>query len=82
MNSLSGYRVILDAGCGVGYKAAWLARLAPHALVIAMDLSDSVFGAAKRYGDLANVVFVKGDIAATPFRDKSIDLVSCDKSCM
>src|SRR5262245_60220111 len=29
---LSGRHVILDAGCGLGYKAAWLAGLAPHAL--------------------------------------------------
>ena len=70
---------ILDAGCGPGYKAAWFARLAPHATVVAMDLSDSTFVAAKRYSDLPNLVIVKGDIANTPFRDGIFDLVSCDQ---
>jgi SAM-dependent methyltransferase len=76
---LKGRRAILDAGCGPGYKAAWFARLAPEATVVAMDLSDSVFVAAQRYGDLPNMVFVKGDIAHTPFRDGAFDLVSCDQ---
>lgn len=77
--SLAGRRVILDAGCGPGYKAAWFARLAPHAIVVAMDLSDSIFVAADRYSDIPNLLFVKGDIADTPFRDGVFDLVSCDQ---
>jgi len=28
---LAGCDVVIDAGCGLGYKAAWFARLAPHA---------------------------------------------------
>ena len=71
--------VILDAGCGPGYKAAWFARLAPHATVVAMDLTDAAYLAAKRYAHLPNIVFVKGDIAETPFKDDSFDLVSCDQ---
>ena len=71
--------VLLDAGCGPGYKAAWLARLAPHATVVAMDLSDSIFVAGQRYTDVPNLVFVKGDIAKTPFRNGVFDLVSCDQ---
>ena len=70
---------ILDAGCGPGHKAAWLARLAPHATVIAMDLSESIFLAERRYRDRPNMVFVKGDIAATPFRDGTFDLINCDQ---
>ena len=70
---------VLDAGCGLGYKAAWFARLAPECTVIAMDFSDAVFRAAHRYGDLKNMIFVKGDIAATGFRTATIDLVSCDQ---
>ncbi len=72
-------RVILDAGCGPGYKAAWLARLNPEALVVAMDLSEAIFIAAERYGSVPNMIFVKGDIAATPFNDGGIDLISCDQ---
>lgn len=76
---LSDRRTILDAGCGPGYKAAWFARLAPHATVVAMDLSDSIVVAAKRYADVANMVFVKGDIARTPFVDGVFDFISCDQ---
>jgi SAM-dependent methyltransferase len=37
---LASKNVIFDAGCGLGYKAAWFAKLAPRALVIGMDYSD------------------------------------------
>lgn len=72
-------RLILDAGCGPGYKAAWLARLNPEATVVAMDLSESIFVAARTYRHVPNLVFVKGDIAATPFRSGLFDLISCDQ---
>ena len=72
-------RVVMDAGCGPGYKAAWFARLNPQALVVAMDFSDSIFVAQKRYGHLPNLIFVKGDIADTPFRDGAFDFISCDQ---
>ena len=77
--SLSQRRVILDAGCGPGYKAAWFARMNPDATVVAMDLSDSVFVAARRYASVPNMIFVKGDIADTPFRDGTFDFISCDQ---
>jgi SAM-dependent methyltransferase len=72
-------KVILDAGCGPGYKAAWFARLAPHATVVAMDLTDAAYLAAKRYAHLPNFVAVKGDIADTPFKDDTFDFISCDQ---
>jgi SAM-dependent methyltransferase len=37
---LSDKKIILDAGCGLGYKSAWLARLAPDSTVIGIDISD------------------------------------------
>lgn len=77
--ALRGRRRILDAGCGPGHKAAWLARLAPHATIVAMDLSDAIFLAARRFADRPNMVFVKGDVAATPFRDGAFDFVNCDQ---
>ncbi|HYC02685.1 MAG TPA: class I SAM-dependent methyltransferase [Azospirillaceae bacterium] len=76
---LKGKSVILDAGCGYGHKANWLATLAPHAQVIAMDLSESIFIARKLYGDRPNLTFVKGDIADTGFLDGTIDFVDCDQ---
>lgn len=71
--------VILDAGCGPGYKAAWLARLAPHATVVAMDLTDAARLAARRYAGVPNLIAVKGDIADTPFKDATFDFISCDQ---
>ena len=76
---LAGKRVILDAGCGPGYKAAWFARLAPHATVVAVDLSDAIFVAQERYGAIPNLVFVKGDVANTPFHAGLFDFISCDQ---
>ena len=31
---LKNKKFIIDAGCGLGYKAAWMAELAPHAIEI------------------------------------------------
>jgi SAM-dependent methyltransferase len=72
-------RVIVDAGCGLGYKAAWFAALAPRSLVLGFDLSESVLQAAARYADLPNLYFVRGDIARTGLRPGSVDYVSCDQ---
>ena len=66
---LSDKEVILDAGCGLGYKAKWFAELSPESCVIGMDYSDSSFVAADRYQDTKNLFFVKGDIADTKFHD-------------
>ena len=75
-------KVILDAGCGLGYKAAWFAKLAPESIIIGMDYSDAAQIAAKNYADIKNLFFVKGDIAKTGFKNGSIDYVSCDQVIM
>lgn len=74
--------VILDAGCGLGYKAAWFAELAPHALVVGMDYSDAARQAAQIYSALPNLFFIQGDIAITGMRDASVDYTSCDQVIM
>jgi SAM-dependent methyltransferase len=74
--------VIFDAGCGLGYKAAWFAQLAPHALVIGMDFSDAARRAAQNYAALPNLFFIQGDIASTGLRAGSVDYVSCDQVIM
>ena len=79
---LSDARVILDAGCGLGYKAAWFARLAPHAVVVGMDYSGAAQQASEMFADLPNLFFVRGDIAKTPFKDGAVDYVSCDQVIM
>jgi len=79
---LSDKAVIYDAGCGLGYKAAWFAKLAPNSLVIGMDYSDAAAIAAKTYASIPNLVFLQGDIAASTFKPGSIDYVSCDQVIM
>src|SRR5258708_37797766 len=71
--------VILDAGCGLGYKAAWFAEMAPESLVIGMDFSDAAFHAANRYKHVKNLYFVRGDIADSHLKKETIDFVSCDQ---
>ncbi len=75
-------KVIIDTGCGLGYKAALFARLAPDSLVIGIDISDAVALAAKNFGQLTNLYFIKGDIADTGLRPNSIDFVVCDQVIM
>ena len=74
--------VIFDAGCGLGYKAAWFAELAPHAVVIGMDFSQAAELAATRYAHLKNLFFVRGNIAKTGFRDGAVTYSSCDQVIM
>lgn len=74
--------IILDAGCGLGYKAAWFAELAPESLVIGVDYSNAARQAAKNYAHLPNLYFMQGDIARIPFRDGCVSYVSCDQVIM
>lgn len=76
---LSKKEVILDAGCGLGYKAKWFADLSPSSLVIAMDYSDSIYRAAENYSSTPNLVFVKNDIANSQIKNNSVDYISCDQ---
>ena len=79
---LSTRQLIFDAGCGLGYKAAWFATLAPHALVIGMDFSDAARQAAQSYKEIPNLFFIQGDIASTGLRAGSVDYTSCDQVLM
>lgn len=75
-------KYIFDAGCGLGYKAKWFADLAPNSIVIGMDFSDAAKIAAINYEGTKNLYFIKGDIADVPFKDNTIDYVSCDQVIM
>src|SRR5665647_1046678 len=75
-------KIILDTGCGLGYKAAWFAKLAPHAIVLGIDISTSVFLAARNFVYLPNLFFMQGDIANTGLKDNSIDFTVCDQVIM
>ena len=75
-------KTILDAGCGLGYKAAWLATLAPHAIVIGIDISEAAVIAAKNYQDIPNLYFHQTDIASTGLKKNTIDFTVCDQVIM
>ena len=82
--SLSSYlnncKLILDAGTGLGYKAAWFATLCPDAIVIAADISDSIVSAAKYYKNIKNLFFIYCDISHMDmFVNASFDYISCDQ---
>lgn len=73
---------IIDTGCGLGYKAAWFARLAPHAIVLGIDISDAAKIAAKNFHEYPNLFFSRGDIANTGLKDGVIDFTVCDQVIM
>jgi ubiquinone/menaquinone biosynthesis C-methylase UbiE len=73
---------IIDTGCGLGYKAAWFAKLAPNSTVIGIDISDAALIAAKNYKETKNLFFLKADIANTGIKPNSIDFTVCDQVIM
>ncbi|MGY8923907.1 MAG: class I SAM-dependent methyltransferase, partial [Flavobacteriales bacterium] len=66
-NFLKG-KIIIDAGCGLGYKSSWFASLAPDSLVIGIDFSNSAILASQKYKNIENLYFVQGDIAETKIK--------------
>jgi ubiquinone/menaquinone biosynthesis C-methylase UbiE len=76
---LEAQTIVLDAGCGLGYKAKWFADLSPKTLIIGMDYSDAAFVAAKKYENVDNLAFIFGDIADTKIKEGVISYVSCDQ---
>lgn len=79
---LSSKKIIIDTGCGLGYKAAWFAELSPGSTVIGIDISDAVDLAAKNFSHLPNLFFLKKDIADTGLKSNSVDFVVCDQVIM
>ncbi|MCX6545212.1 MAG: class I SAM-dependent methyltransferase [Acidobacteria bacterium] len=77
LKGLSGHGgTVLDAGCGSGILAV---HVADHAArVVGMDISRAMLAVAARRSIEAqkpNVEFVRGDLQALPFGDKSFDCV-------
>lgn len=79
---LSTKKTIIDSGCGLGYKAAWFAKLAPHAIVLGVDISDAINIAARNFIQYPNLYFFRGDIANTGLKDGVIDFTVCDQVIM
>ncbi len=76
---LQNKKIILDAGCGTGFKSAWFASLSPSSVILAMDFSESVKYAAQKYNGIKNLFFIQGDIAASGIKQQSVDYISCDQ---
>jgi SAM-dependent methyltransferase len=70
---LSRMKRVLDAGCGMGYGSAELARVA--ASVVGVDISGEAVASARQRYDLPRVTFLQGSCVALPFRAAAFDLV-------
>jgi SAM-dependent methyltransferase len=69
---------VLDAGCGTGEYACWLASRGAH--VTAIDLSDGSLQEARNYAKEAGIEsirFEKRSVLRTGFPDETFDLVYC-----
>ena len=70
--------MILDAGTGVGNSA----KLFSHnikSLVFAIDASESIDFAYKKYGNLKNIHFLQADIRNLPFKKNFFDFICSDQ---
>jgi len=69
---------ILDAGTGIG-NSAKLFSSNPKADVFAIDASESVIFAYKKYGNLPNIHFLQADIRKLPFKKNFFDFICSDQ---
>jgi SAM-dependent methyltransferase len=70
---LSRKKRVLDAGCGAGYGAAELARVAGR--VVGVDVSEEAISFATANYQAPNLRFLRSSCAALPFAAHSFDLV-------
>ncbi|MGF1538793.1 MAG: class I SAM-dependent methyltransferase [Elainellaceae cyanobacterium] len=75
-------KVILDAGCGSGYKALYLAEANPGAKIVGVDLSpESVRWARQRfdYHGIENAEFHVASLEDLPSLGMTFDYINCDE---
>ena len=71
-------RLVLDAGCGEGFVADYLARRNPDLHITGVDLSpEAIAYAQEHFGNRAK--FRTGSIYKLPFSDNSFDTVVCSE---
>jgi SAM-dependent methyltransferase len=59
---------VLDVGCGSGWLARRLAKLAPEGRVVGMDVSDEMIRAARRTSlEQDNILYVQGEAGEIPW---------------
>lgn len=66
---------ILDAGCGSGYGAAYLASLGPSFDVVGIDNNYAALEYARQNYSAENLSFVRGDCLAMEFAECEFDMV-------
>jgi len=76
---LADKQMVLEAGTGTGGDAARFAELAPHSMVVGLDLSGAIDIAQRELGDLQNAHFVQADLMRPPVRRAQFDFVSSDQ---
>ena len=76
IKGLSKSPVIIDAGCGKGYKTNWLSSLNKDAEVIGIDFSTSVNAAAKRYRNNQQICFLQADISKLAIETNSVPKIN------
>lgn len=75
-------KVILDAGCGSGYKSLILAEANPGAKIVGVDLSEASVKLAKerlKYHQFENVEFYALSIEDLPTLEMEFDYINCDE---
>ncbi len=69
-------RCIADLGCGGGRLTTDLKRRWPRATVVGLDLAPAMLAVARRHRQWYRTFgLLCGDLAGTPFRDGSVDLI-------
>jgi ubiquinone/menaquinone biosynthesis C-methylase UbiE len=69
---------ILDAGTGIG-NSAKLFSSNPKSMVFAIDASESIEFAYKRYGNTSNIHFLQADLRKLPFKKRFFDFICSDQ---
>ena len=69
---------VLDAGTGVGNSAEMLA-VNKSSIVFALDASDSINFAYKKYRHLTNIHFIQADIRQLPFKKSFFNYIFSDQ---
>ena len=75
---LNSRRCILEAGTGVG-NTAFLLSSNKESQVFAIDVSESIKFAYKKYGAVHNIHFIQADIQKMPFKKRFFDFILSDQ---
>jgi 2-polyprenyl-3-methyl-5-hydroxy-6-metoxy-1,4-benzoquinol methylase len=75
-------KLILDAGCGTGYKSLVLAQANPGAKIIGVDLSREAIDLAEqrlKFHNIENAEFIVASIEDLPQLGYEFDYINCDE---